>query len=189
MIRQLILMILLTGLLFSCKSKEETIQPEMKSLTEAVYASGTLIAEKEYKVVSAIDGYLTNALVNEGDSIKPGMLLFTVTNNTRNAQQQSAVSMLEKTLPVVNAGAPVFKELQSQLILASQKMQNDSLQYSRYKNLYENDAVSKSQYEKYQLQYQSSQTELQRLKEQFNSQQLNSALQKQQVANQLQISK
>lgn len=185
MTRLWVLPLLYMLFLFSCKPKEQTTQPEIKTLTEAVYASGSLIAENEYKVVSSLDGYLIHVLAKEGDSVQKGQLLFTIQNNNRNAAGQSAVSMLQKTLPLVSTNAPLIKELQSQYLLSMQKLQNDSIQYRRYKNLYENAAISKSQYEKYELQYQSSQTEIQRIQEQLNNQQLNAAIQKQQVTNQL----
>lgn len=173
----------------ACTPKQETVKPEIKTVTEAVYASGTLTTEKEYKVVSAIDGYLTNVLVTEGDSIKAGELLFSVKNNTRSAQEQSAAAMLEKTLPVVSDNAPVFRELQNQMLLTAEKLQNDSLQYMRYKNLYENAAISLSVYEKYRLQYKASQTDMQRLKDQLKGQRLSNSVQRQAALNQLAISR
>jgi multidrug efflux pump subunit AcrA (membrane-fusion protein) len=173
----------------ACAPKQETVKPETKTVTEAVYASGTLTTEKEYKVVSAIDGYLTDMLVSEGDSIKAGELLFAVKNNTRSAQEQSAAAMLEKTLPVVNDNAPLFRELENQMLLTAAKLQNDSVQYMRYKNLYDNAAISLSAFEKYRLQYKTSQTELQRLKDQLRGQRLSNSLQRQAALNQLRVTR
>ena len=51
----------------------------MKQLTEAVYASGHVVPEKEYKVVAATDGFLENALVKEGDTVTKNQLLFRLT--------------------------------------------------------------------------------------------------------------
>jgi multidrug resistance efflux pump len=120
--------------------------------------------KKNTKWLPAIDGYLTDVLVTEGDSIKAGELLFAVKNYTRSAQEQSAAAMLERTLPVVNHSAPVFRELESQMLLTAEKLRNDSLQYMRYKNLYDNNAISLSAYEKYRLQYKATQTEMQATK-------------------------
>jgi multidrug resistance efflux pump len=179
----------LLAMAIGCAPKEEAVKPEIKTVTEAVYASGTLTTEKEYKVVSAIDGYLTDVLVTEGDSIKAGELLFAVKNNTRSVQEQSAAAMLERTLPVVNNNSPVFRELESQMLLTAEKLLNDSLQYMRYKNLYDNNAISLSAYEKHRLQYKSSQTEMQRLKDQLKGQRLSNSLQRQAAVNQLAVSR
>ena len=179
----------LSTAVIACAPKQETVKPEIKTVTEAVYASGTLTTEKEYKVVPAIDGYLTDVLVTEGDSIKAGELLFAVKNYTRSAEEQSAAAMLERTLSVVNNSAPVFRELESQMLLTAEKLLNDSLQYMRYKNLYDNNAISLSAYEKCRLQYKSTQTEMQRLKDQLKGQRLSNSLQRQAAVNQLAVSR
>jgi multidrug resistance efflux pump len=69
----------------------------------------------------------------------------------------------------------------------SREITNDSLQYMRYKNLYDNAAISLSAFEKYRLQYKTSQTELQRLKDQLKGQRLSNSLQRQAALNQLEL--
>jgi len=172
----------------SCRQKQKEIHPEMKELTAAVYASGTLVPEEEYKVVSSVDGYLVKALVKEGDSVRKGQLLFTLSSSVRHAQEQSAQAIVQKTLPATVSNAPVFRELKSRIDLARIRMQQDSLQYARYKALYEQNAISKSNYEKYWLQYQSSLKDLQNLNQQWQQQRLSSDLQLQQAQNQASVS-
>ena len=82
--KQFILSLFGILLLIACKEKQ-VVKPEIKQLTEAVYASGTLVPEKEYKVVAATDGFLETALVKEGDSIRKGQLLFRLTNDDQQA--------------------------------------------------------------------------------------------------------
>ncbi len=172
----------------SCRQKQKEIHPEMKELTAAVYASGTLVPEEEYKVVSSVDGYLVKAFVKEGDSVSKGQLLFTLSSSVRNAQEQSARAVVQKTLPATESNAPVFRELKSRIDLARIRMQQDSLQYARYKALYDQNAISKSNYEKYWLQYQSSLKDLQNLNQQWQQQRLSSDLTLQQAQNQAAIS-
>src|SRR5690606_17477988 len=57
-------------------SREEIIQPQFKKLTSAVYASGALLPEDEYTVMCAVDGYLYESYVQEGDTVKKGQSLF-----------------------------------------------------------------------------------------------------------------
>ncbi|HZG26168.1 MAG TPA: efflux RND transporter periplasmic adaptor subunit, partial [Chitinophagaceae bacterium] len=186
---KIITSICLATVAIACTPKQETVKPKMKIVTEAVYASGTLATEKEYKVVSAIDGYLTDMMVSEGDSIKAGELLFTVKNSTRSAQEQSAAAMLERTLPVVNELAPQIRELETQMLLVAEKLQDDSVQYTRYKNLHDHAAISLSTFEKYRLQYKTSQTELERLKNQLKRQRLSNSLQRQAALNELKMTR
>jgi HlyD family secretion protein len=173
----------------SCKSKQQQIKPEIKELTEAVYASGTLVPEEEYKVVSTVEGYLLKSLVKEGDTVKRGQLLFSLGSNSSRVQEQAADALLQKTMPLATEFSPAIRELEGRIELARIRMENDSLQYERYKNLYEQDAISKSNYEKYLLQYQTASREYGNLHEQLKQQRLTAALQLQQANNQLTLSR
>jgi multidrug resistance efflux pump len=174
-------------LLFSCKHKAKQVQPAAKLLTEAVYASGTLVPENEYKVVAATDGFLQNVLVKEGDTVKTGQLLFTLNNDNQQAQVNAAAGVVNKTRPVTAANSPAVKDIENRLAAARIRLQNDQAQYNRYKNLFDQNAISASNYDKYRLQYETTQHDVQGLEEQLNQQKLSSALQLQQASNQLAI--
>jgi len=176
-------------LLFSCKQKTKEVQPEMRLLTEAVYASGTLVPENEYRVVSSTDGFLQASLVKEGDTVKKGQLLFTLTNDNQQAQVAAAAGVVEKTRPVTAINGPAVKDIENRLAAAKIRFQNDEVQYKRYKNLFEQNAISASNYDKYKLQYETTRHDVQGLEEQLIQQKLASALQLQQASNQLQIAR
>ncbi len=173
----------------ACKQKAKEIKPAEKQLTEAVYASGTLVTENEYKVVASTDGFLQNALVKEGDSVKRGQLLFTLTNDMQQTQVSTANALVNKTLPVTAANGPAIKELEHKLAAAKTRLDNDELQYKRYKNLFDQQAISASNYEKYQLQFETSQHDVQSLEAQLKQMQYSDALQLQQANNQLAIAR
>lgn len=173
-------------LLISCKQRQ-VVQPEIKQLTEAVYASGTLVPENEYKVVAATDGFLETASVKEGDSVKKGQLLFKLSNNDQQAQVSAAAQLVQKTLPVTGNNSPAVMEIETRLAAARIRLENDRQQYERYKNLYDQNAISASNYEKHQLQYKTTSKELENIQQQLHQQRLLSALQLQQANNQLQL--
>lgn len=181
-------LILWTGFA-ACKSKRKEVQPQVKQLTEAVYASGTLVPENEYKVVSSTDGFLQQALVKEGDTVKRGQLMFVLNNDNQQAQVAAASGVVNKTLPVADENAPAIKDIQTRIAAARTRLQNDELQYNRYKSLYEQNAISASNYEKFKLQYETTQRDVQSLEEQLQQQRLASALQLQQANNQLNIAR
>jgi multidrug resistance efflux pump len=174
-------------LLMACKQNKNEVRPQMRQLTEAVYASGTMVPAVEYKVVSSIDGFLEKALVKEGDSVKKDQLLFTLHNSNQEAQVAAASRMVAKTAPVTAPDAPAIKDVESRLASANIRLQNDRLQYERYKNLYEQNAISASGYEKFKLQFETTQQEVQSLQEQLKQQRLSAGLQLQEARNQLQI--
>lgn len=175
--------------LASCGGKQDTTQPQVRKLTAAAYASGTLLPKQEYKVVSTVDGYLQEAYVKEGDTVSKGQALFLVTNEVRDVQTDGAAAVVQKTLPTVGDNAPLLQELKGRIEVARIKKQQDSLDYIRNKNLFDNKAISKSTYEKAYLKYQSSAKDYQNLKRQYEQQKLTSNLQLQQAENQLQINR
>ena len=184
--RSLIYLVFYTAFFTACKEKQ-IVKPQMKQLTEAVYASGTLVPEKEYKVVSATDGFLENALVREGDTIKKGQLLFRLSNDDRQAQVDAASQMVQKTLPVAASNSPAQMDIENRLAAARIRLENDRKQYERYKHLFDENAISASSYEKFQLQYQTTSKEVGSLQQQLQQQRLSSAIQLQQATNQLRL--
>jgi len=178
---------LATIILQGCSSKEREIHAEMKLLTSAVYASGSLVPEQEYKVVSSVDGYLVKSYVKEGDTVKEGQMLFKVSSEVRQAQQQGAAAVVRKTIPTVIENAPALRQLEGQIAVARIRKTQDSLNYVRYRNLVQQNAISQSSYEKYYLQYQSSLREYQSLRDQYQQLKLTGNLQLQQAQNQLTV--
>ena len=184
--RQL-LWLLLGTVATGCGKKQTEVRMEMRSLTAAVYASGTLVPEEEYKVLSSVDGYLVQANVNEGDRVQKGQLLFRVSSDIRNAQEAAARAAVQRTVPTVSDNAPALRELQGRIDLARIKMREDSIQYKRYERLHNENAISKVTYENYYLKYQTSLKEYQNLQRQYQHQNLSGDLQLQQAQNQLTI--
>ena len=183
------MLLLAVTLLAACRQKKQEVQPQMRQLTDAVYASGSLVPENEYKVVSSTDGFVQKALVKEGDTIRKGQLLFTINNDNQQTQVTTATELVSKTAPVVAPNGPAIRDLETRLANAQTRLANDELQYHRYKNLYDQQAISASNYEKYELQYQTSQNDVKSLQEQLKQQRLQSDLQMQQASNQLQVAR
>jgi HlyD family secretion protein len=181
--------ILILGLLlWSCgKEKPQLAQPEIAKLTEAVYASGTLVPESEYRVMSVSDGIITSVRIKAGDVVKTGSLLFSLSNSNLMANVNAAQQLLNKTLPLTSDAAPQLRELRNRLQNAQAKLRFDSLQFKRFSSLWESEAISKREFEQAQLQYESSQREVQALQQQIRQVNLNAALQTQQAENQVRI--
>lgn len=180
---KIIIAVLLLFFLPSCKSSIKEIQPEWRKLTVAVYASGTLQPEKEYNVVSLTDGYLQKVLVKEGDSVVAGQTLFQLYNPLKETQLHIATEVANKTAALTTGNAPQLAVLKNVLAVALARLQTDSSQYRRYQRLYEQNAVSKSSYENFWLQYQASRKEVSKINQQIKEERLSAALQMQQAKN------
>lgn len=184
--KHLALVIPISLFICSCTGSEEEIRPQLRNLTEAVYASGVVVPEDEYSVVSAAEGFLTRSLVKEGDSIRAGQSLFIVENDQYDAQLTGAGKLLEKTIPVTSGdNAPLVRELKMRLDASLSRLHNDSVQHARYSKLYQQDAISASSYDRQRLQFDIARKEVASLQQQLEQQRLNAALQLQQANNQV----
>ncbi|HEY0244462.1 MAG TPA: efflux RND transporter periplasmic adaptor subunit [Mucilaginibacter sp.] len=138
-----------------CKNQNE-IKPQRKDIVDAVFGSGHVENRDQYAVTANTDGYLKAAYVAEGDTIKEGQKLFRLTNDVQQTQVVNALTNLQYAKSNIQPRAPQIEQLKTQITQAQDKLAVDSLNYARYKRLVKTQAVSNSDFENVQLQYQSS---------------------------------
>lgn len=137
--------------LTSCSEKQETVKAEYRDLTEAVYASGNLYPAEEYKLFSNAEGTLMQRLVEAGDSVQVGSPLFILDKEVDLSRLNAAKGALALANTNAGANSPVLKEMEAALVSLKEKYHQDSLNYERYKVLYKQEAVNKTNLEKMQL--------------------------------------
>lgn len=145
--------------LFSCGKTEKTTRAEYQELIEAVYASGSIVPKNEYKVFSLADGTITQKMVNEGDVVKAGQALFQIAGDAQEARLRNSQENLRLAQNNYQDNSPVLRELKIALENAKIKLKNDSINYFRYKSLFENQASSKADYDRASLSYQTAQND------------------------------
>ncbi|WP_207509526.1 efflux RND transporter periplasmic adaptor subunit [Telluribacter humicola] len=146
--------------MIGCKSGEEGTTPTYKELTEAVYASGNVYPQNEYKLFAEADGVLTQQLVNEGDSVSNNQLLFVLASAATDARSQAAANIYRQTEANLSQTSPVLSELEAQIRTTRTRLENDSVNYFRLKGLYERNATSRAEFERAELVYRTSRNEL-----------------------------
>ncbi|HLP12511.1 MAG TPA: efflux RND transporter periplasmic adaptor subunit [Flavobacteriales bacterium] len=142
--------------LYGCGSKTTTINPEYKEVTEAVYASGNIYPENEYKVYANADGILLNAFVAEGDSLRTNQVMFHIENEVQDIRSKNAGEIYSTAVENYGENSPALREMKLALQTAKTKLSNDSLNYMRYKSLAEKNATSQSELDRMKLTYTSS---------------------------------
>lgn len=140
----------------ACSEKTKRGHPEKRDLTEAVYASGNLFPQNEYRLYANADGTILNSYVEAGDPVQVGMLLFMIDRQTDMSRLNAVTSALEVAQGNAGEGSPLLKEQQALLNTAYQKFQLDSSNYHRYKTLLEKQAVSLKIFEQSKLAYEAS---------------------------------
>lgn len=141
---------------FSCKKDNNFTSPTYKSLTEAVYASGNVFPKNEYKLIANADGYLMRQTANEGDLVGQNQLLFTLESVSQDARIEAAGNIYRQSQSNYGDNSPALREVEMQLKGIKNKLDNDSVNYFRYKELYDQKATTRLEFERAELAFRNS---------------------------------
>ena len=156
-----IILALSSIVLASCKkSQNASTSPQYKSLTEAVYASGNIYPKNEYKLTANADGVLVKQFAFEGDIVSKNQLIFQLESISQDARLEASSNILRQSEANFSDNSPILDELESQLKNARNKLSNDSINYSRYKELYDKNATTRIEFERTELAYQTSKNDV-----------------------------
>ncbi|MCX6216141.1 HlyD family efflux transporter periplasmic adaptor subunit [Spirosoma sp.] len=147
------ILLLITLLCAACKRDPQGTTPTYQELTEAVYASGNVYPRNEYTVTADAAGMLQQRLISEGDSIRQNQLLFVLESASEDARQQAAANAYRQARSNLSTNSPVLAELEAQVRNARTRVANDSINYNRFKELYGQNATSRAELERAELNY------------------------------------
>ena len=140
----------------ACQKSPVTTSVRRENITESVYASGILKSQNQYEVYATVNGLLKATHVEEGDTIKKGQRLFTISNETPTLSKENAKLAAELANIKTNQGR--LDELTLGIDLAKSRMINDSLLYLRQQNLWDQQIGSKVAFENARLNFENSKT-------------------------------
>lgn len=163
----LILPLLVILFCYSCNNNRQAIKPEYRELAESVYASITVQPDSLYQVYAIVSGILDKNFVEEGDVVAEGQPLIQVINNTPKLNTQNAKLQLELAQENYNGRAAVLKSIEDEIVSATLKYKNDSVNYFRQKNLWSQQIGSKADYDTKKLNYQLSKNNLQLIRSRY----------------------
>jgi len=141
-------------LFYSCNKKQEKIKPEIKSITESVYASGIIKSKDQYQVYSSVNGIIEKVFVSEGDIVKKGDSLIAISNEIQSIQEENSKLTAKYSSNALNLGKIHDAELQIEL--SESKMKIDSSLYFRLLRLWNQKIGSKNELDKSELIYKNS---------------------------------
>lgn len=178
------LVILMFILLISCDSKDDRIHPERTNLTESVYASATVQPDSLYKVYAAVSGLLDDILVEEGDTVTRGEPLVKIVNTNSSLSSENAKLSYELAKSNYSGNSAILKTLEEEIAAARMKLSNDSVNYCRQKNLWDQQIGTKAEYDTRKLVYDLSKNTLVRLENNYSRTKKELETQIQQAGNQ-----
>ena len=143
-------------ILLGCSSETESILPTIGTITESVYASGTIESDDQYQVFPSVNGIIQEVYVTEGDQVHANSNLFAIFNETSKINRQNAE--LNANYSDFEANSSRLNDLKLGIEFAKNKMNTDSVMLSRQKVLFEKEVITSVQLEQYDLNYRQSRT-------------------------------
>ena len=118
---------------------------------EAVYASGFVVSQDEYEVFPEAEGYLVDKLVDDGDEVKKGDILFIIGSDQQSARYRIAKEGYDMAVKNFSNNSPILNELMAATESAKNKMHFDSINVVRYSNLLKSNATTQIEYDRIKL--------------------------------------
>jgi multidrug efflux pump subunit AcrA (membrane-fusion protein) len=146
-------------LLIACKRKIDTIRPTESSITESVYASGTIKTKDQYQIFPVTAGILEKIWVKEGDKISKGDLLATISSDMAAYNEEAAT--LRASFEKQEANRGKLNDAIQLAVIAAKKMKLDSSLYVRQLNLWNDQIGTRNELEQRELAAQNAKTEYQ----------------------------
>jgi multidrug efflux pump subunit AcrA (membrane-fusion protein) len=150
----------LATLIFISCNQTKTVKPVRKAITEAVYASGYIVPKNEYKVYALSDGYIVAKYKDDGDSLKKGDAIYKVQNDAYTAKLGASSLAYDVAKRNADNNSPILQDFKNKIRTAQARLQNDSFNYVRNKNMFNAGAVTKSQLDQAELAFETSSNDL-----------------------------
>ena len=145
---------------FGCDREDDSIFPETMSLTELVYSSATVQPDSLYDAFSSVSGIIEEIKVEEGQKVNNGQELVQIINSAPKLNAQNAKLSLDLARRNLEGSATILSGIEDEIRAARLQLKNDSINFFRQKNLWENNIGSKSEYDSKELKYELSKNNL-----------------------------
>lgn len=166
--RFLILLLSLFFVMISCSSNEEKILPIKQTITSSVYSSVIVQPDSLYKVFANVNGILDKNLVEENTVVQKGTPIVQIINTSPKLTAENAKLTYQLAQENYIGNAAIIKSVEKELKNATLKHRDDSINYFRQKNLWEQEIGSKAQFDAKRLAFELSSNALAIAKENYN---------------------
>ncbi len=112
---------------------------EKRTITETITANGKIQPEKEVKITPDVSGEIVELTVREGDHVEKGQLLIKI-------KPDIYISQRDRSLAAISSA-------RARLVQAEAQFQQAQLSFDRSKQLYQEQTISKSEYEQAEASY------------------------------------
>jgi HlyD family secretion protein len=128
----------------------------MAPISESVYASGVIKSRNQYQAFATVNGIIEKLFVSEGDTVKAGMPLLSIANETQKWMKENAE--LAAQLSDIRYNQDQLNEARQAIGLSKTQMMHDSVLLCRQQALWRQQIGTKVELEQRELAYQNSRT-------------------------------
>ena len=162
-------------ILAGCGNKGDSISPEYRPIVESVYASVKVQPDSLYRAFALVQGMVDANQVEEGQLVVPDQALVKLINTNPELQAETARLNYELAREQYQGNATMLQSIEQEIATARLQLVNDSVNYCRQKNLWDQQIGSRSQFESRKLAYERSVNSVKLLEDKYA--QTNSELQ------------
>ena len=119
-----------------CVKNQDTATPYLKDITESVYASVRIEPKQDFYVYTETPGLLESLFITEGDTIEKGDLLARIKTDNDKLGLDKAITSFQQAKTNYLGSANELSILETDIQLAQQRLANDSINYARQLNLW-----------------------------------------------------
>lgn len=167
MMRTFFLTVMLS-VVVSCSKEKNKILPTERVLIESVYSTVTIQPDSLYQVYAIVSGLLDKNLVEEGDLVFKNQDLFQIINNAPEINTKNAELALKLAQKNFIGDGSILNSIEDEIEAAEFKYKNDSINFYRQKNLWDQRIGSKVDYDTKKLNYQLSLNDLKILRSRYD---------------------
>jgi HlyD family secretion protein len=168
--------LLIVFVFLSCSDTGSTTTPKRGNITESVYATGIIKAEKQYTVFSPVSGILQKINVTAGQDVTADQNLFEIENEKERLSVQNSLLSYRMSIQSSEYIQDKIKEMELQVQAAAERSKSDCSIYERNKRAQKYGGVTdaeldrtSSSCESSKLQLEASQKQLSQLKQQLKN--------------------
>lgn len=125
------IILLILPFFLCCSDTSDTTLPKRGTITESVYASGTIKAEKQYTVYSRVSGILQKIDLIPGQDVAVGQNLFELENEKERLSVENTLLSYRMSSQNSQYIQDKIKEMELQVASAAEKSKSDCSLYER----------------------------------------------------------
>lgn len=167
-VRYVLLMAVIVSLATSCQKKEEGTLPTVRTVTEAVYSSVTIVPKKSYTVYPSVAGIVEASTLEEGMLVEEDDVLLRVKSEQADWEQKKANLQYQQAKRNATGEEAILLEMLEQINSAKARLRVDSSAYARQHRLWQQNIGSRQTFESAQLKYETSRNQLRELRNAYS---------------------